>query len=189
MNSPGVPQWMRTADASIDGLHGSDTVARVDATPARFCPIGVDRLDEVMVIELQAYPYPWSRGNFIDALAAGYLMQGLESLEGELLAYQIAMAGVDEWHLLNLTVAPAQQRRGLALRLLRALARHTVDTGAQDLWLEVRPSNWRARGLYERFGFRQVGLRRGYYPDAHGRREDALVLRWREPGGLADDLD
>lgn len=159
------------------------------AAAARFCPIGIDRLDELMVIELQAYPYPWSRGNFIDALAAGYLLQGLESPQGELMAYQVAMAGVDEWHLLNLTVAPGQQRRGLALRLLRALARHTVDTGAQDLWLEVRPSNWRARGLYERFGFHQVGLRRGYYPDSHGRREDALVLRWRPPGGPADELD
>lgn len=145
-------------------------------TPLVLRPLGVEQLDAVLAIEAQAYPFPWTRGNFIDALAAGYLAQGLETPERELVAYQIAMAGVDEWHLLNLTVAPAQQGRGHALRLLHELARHGRTTGAHCLWLEVRPSNVRARRLYERFGFVQVGLRRGYYPDVQGR-EDALVLR------------
>jgi ribosomal-protein-alanine N-acetyltransferase len=151
--------------------------------------ITIDRLDQVMAIEAQAYPFPWNRGNFVDALAAGYLAQGLETPDGELLAYQIAMAGFEEWHLLNLTVAPAHQGQGHGLRLLETLAQHTRATGAHYLWLEVRPSNLRARALYQRFGFEQIGLRRAYYPDVGGRREDALVLRWRAAAEDGDALE
>jgi [ribosomal protein S18]-alanine N-acetyltransferase len=153
----------------------------------RLRSLGIDQLDQVMAIELQAYPFPWSRGNFVDALAAGYLAQCLETADGELLGYQLAMAGFEEWHLLNLTVAPAHQGQGHGRHLLRALAQHTRATGAQFLWLEVRPSNLRARAVYRQFGFEQVGLRRAYYPDAGGRREDALVLRWRASAAEGDD--
>lgn len=140
-------------------------------------PMGVALLDAVMSIEVRAYSFPWSRGNFVDAIASGYLTHCLVAPDGQLLGYQVAMAGVDEWHLLNVTVAPEHQGRGLALHLLRLLADHARSTRAEWLWLEVRPSNGRARDLYARFGFEQVGVRRDYYPDGGGRREDALVLR------------
>lgn len=174
--------------AQHEGAAGVGRLSHRVGAP-RLCTLTYGRLDEVMAIELRAYPFPWKRGNFVDALAAGYLAQGLETGEGELLAYQIAMAGVDEWHLLNLTVAPAFQGQGLALRLLKTLARHTRATGAHHLWLEVRPSNLRARMLYERFGFEQIGVRRAYYPDHHGAREDALVLRWTVRPEESDALD
>lgn len=164
----------------------SARVSRWHAAPT-LRSLGIELFDQVMAIELQAYPFPWSRGNFVDALAAGYLAQGLVTADGELLAYQFAMAGFEEWHLLNLTVAPAHQGQGHGLRLLEALAQHTRATGAHFLWLEVRPSNLRARALYQRFGFEQIGLRRAYYPDAGGRREDALVLRWRAGAAEVDD--
>lgn len=134
-------------------------------------------LDAVMAIEVQVYSFPWSRGNFIDALSAGYLMLGRFDATGHLQAYMVAMAGFEEWHLLNLSVAPDHQGQGLALGLLRQLIAHARATASPCLWLEVRPSNARARAVYARFGFEQIGLRRGYYPDAGGQREDALVLR------------
>ena len=87
------------------------------------------------------------------------------------------MAGVQEMHLLNLTVAPAWQHRGLARGLLDALVVDCRADGALWLWLEVRESNLRAREVYRRYGFAQVGWRRGYYPAAAGRREDACVMR------------
>ncbi len=59
---------------------------------------------------------------------------------------------------------------------MQALREHAETEGADCLWLEVRPSNHRARALYARLGYAQVGVRRDYYPDAGGRREDALVL-------------
>jgi ribosomal-protein-alanine N-acetyltransferase len=139
-------------------------------------PMGVQLLDAVMAIEVRAYPFPWSRGNFVDSIAAGYLTRCLVSPEGELLGYLVAMAGFREWHLLNVTVSPEHQVRGLARQLMQALREHAETEGADCLWLEVRPSNHRARALYARLGYAQVGVRRDYYPDAGGRREDALVL-------------
>jgi len=143
--------------------------------------MAVGDLDRVMAIEVQAYPFPWSRGHFTDSLAAGYLAQLL--LAGnELLGYYVAMSGVDELHLLNLTVAPAYQRRGHAQALLAHLAGAARAVGAAQIWLEVRESNERARRLYERWGFDRAGLRKGYYPAALGQREHALVMRWAVPG-------
>ena len=90
--------------------------------------------------------------------------------------YFIAMEGVDEMHLLNLTVAPAEQGQGHARRMLDALVAICRERHAAQLWLEVRESNSRARALYLRYGFRHVGVRRDYYPAEFGRREDATVM-------------
>jgi ribosomal-protein-alanine N-acetyltransferase len=140
-------------------------------------PMGLDDLDAVVAIEEAVYAFPWTRGNFIDSLAAGYAAQVLRAADGGLCAYCVAMAGVQEMHLLNLTVAPAWQHRGLGRGLLDALV---ADCRAADdlwLWLEVRESNQRAREIYRRYGFEQTGWRRAYYPAAGGRREDACVMR------------
>lgn len=142
---------------------------------ARFEPLTPERLDAVLAVEQTAYTHPWSRGNFIDTLASGYQAQLL--LAGDaLLGYFIAMKGVDEVHLLNITVAPACQRQGWAHVMLDALALWSRGQGAQWLWLEVRVGNERALQVYQRYGFRRVGLRRAYYPVGHGQREDAVVM-------------
>ncbi len=135
-------------------------------------------LDTVLTVERVCYDFPWTRGNFIDSIAAGYRASCLRRADGELLGYSIAMPGVQEMHLLNLTVAPQHQGCGHARTMLEALVRVCRERAAATLWLEVRPSNLRARRLYEQFGFEQVGLRRGYYPAADGRREDALVMNF-----------
>jgi [ribosomal protein S18]-alanine N-acetyltransferase len=139
-------------------------------------PMTAADLDAVMAIERVAYPFPWTRGNFIDSLAAGYDMPTLRDASGAIVAYSVAMDGVEEAHLLNLTVAPAWQRRGLALALLDALVARQRRAGHARLWLEVRESNARARAVYARYGFADVGVRRAYYPAAGTQREDARVL-------------
>jgi [ribosomal protein S18]-alanine N-acetyltransferase len=136
-------------------------------------------LAAVLDIETQAYSHPWTRGNFIDSLAAGY-EAWLLTEDAQPVGYFVAMAGVDELHLLSVTVTPSRQGQGLGNLLLddvHALAR---AQGLPRVLLEVRPSNQRARALYARRGYLEIGLRRGYYPAAGGR-EDALVL--------AHDLD
>jgi ribosomal-protein-alanine N-acetyltransferase len=151
-------------------------------------PMAVQLLDAVVGIEVRAYPFPWSRANFVDSIAAGHLTHCLVAPDGELLGYQVAMAGFEEWHLLNVTISPDHQGRGLATQLLHRLIDHARSTGAEWLWLEVRPSNVRARRLYAHLGFAEIGVRRGYYPDAAGRREDALVLRLPlQPAVTAED--
>ena len=142
-------------------------------------------LDAVLRIELGAYEHPWTRGNFSDSLDAGYQAQLLtagKSPAVTLLAYFVAMKGLDEVHLLNIAVAPAYQRQGWARLMLDALAIWARGQGAQWLWLEVRLSNARAKAVYERYGFREVGLRRNYYPAGvaglvgASKREDAVVM-------------
>ena len=141
-------------------------------------PITADRLPAVLAVEQRAYSHPWTEGNFRDALRVGYEAQSLWAGE-ELLGYYIAMRGVDEVHLLNITVSPEHQGRGLGLLLLEALAAWTRAQGIGWLWLEVRAGNARALRLYESRGFRRVGLRRDYYPLDTRRREDAVVMSLR----------
>ena len=139
-------------------------------------PMTTMHLDAVMAVEVAAYAFPWSRGNFIDSLAAGHAAWLLTDGSQALLGYVVAMFGVDELHLLNITVAPAAQRRGHARRLIDALVGLARARRAGQLWLEVRDTNERARRMYERLGFVQVGVRKSYYPAGFGRREDAVVM-------------
>lgn len=142
---------------------------------AEFEPLSEERLDAVVALEQQAYVHPWSHGNFLDSVRAGYQAQLLVA-GSQLLGYFVAMKGVDEVHLLNLTVAPGFQGQGWGRVMLDALAQWARGQDAQWLWLEVRASNSRAQEIYLRHGYRRVGERRGYYPDAHGKREDAVVM-------------
>ena len=153
------------------------TVATVaeSALEVRFEKLTPEYLDALLDVEFSAYSHPWTRGNFTDALTAGYECQLLMAGD-HLLGYFVAMLGVDEAHLLNITVAPAYQRQGWARVLLDALALWARGRGAQWLWLEVRASNLRAQQVYEAHGFRRVGERKRYYPAGHGQREDAVVM-------------
>jgi ribosomal-protein-alanine N-acetyltransferase len=135
----------------------------------------VDDLDAVMRIERLAYAHPWSRAVFEDTVVAGYQAQRL--LAGTtLLGYFVAMKGVEEVHLLNITVAPAHQYKGWARVMLEALSLWARGQAAKTLWLEVRVSNSRALQIYQAQGFVQVGRRPKYYPSGHGQREDAIVM-------------
>ena len=131
-------------------------------------------LDEVMAIEGAIYSHPWTRGNFGDSLVAGYECRTWR-LGEELLGYFVLMVAAGEAHLLNLSIAPGWQRKGHGSALLREAIAIARMRRARGIFLEVRPSNAGAQSLYTRFGFRRIGVRRGYYP-AHSGREDALVL-------------
>jgi ribosomal-protein-alanine N-acetyltransferase len=140
-------------------------------------PMVVTDLDRVLLLEQTAYGHPWSRGNFIDSLAAGYTAELRLDGSGGLLGYFVALPGFEETHLLNLAVAPDRQRAGQGSAMLERLMNLCRQRGDQALWLEVRPSNQPALALYHRFGFVEVGKRRNYYPDRGTLREDALVMR------------
>jgi [ribosomal protein S18]-alanine N-acetyltransferase len=147
-------------------------------------PMTVRDLDAVVAVETRSYSHPWSRGNFTDSLAAGYVAEVLVDGADELIGYFIAMTGVEELHLLNITVAPDWQSQGHGQALMAALQQHARQLGLATLWLEVRESNQRARALYRRLGYAEVGLRRGYYPAAV-RREDAVVMSLTLPEARA----
>ena len=157
-----------------------------------FEPMTEADLPGVHAVEVSAYSHPWSLRHFRNSLLAGHpavLLLG-EALPGEtqiparpdgrlLMGYLVAMVGVEEVHLLNITVAPAHQHRGWARFMLDALQLWSRGQRAQALWLEVRRSNAPARRLYDRYGFAQVGVRKGYYPLSTLQREDAIVMSLR----------
>lgn len=171
---------------------------------ARLEAMHTGHLDRVLAVEEQAYSHPWTRGNFTDSIHVGYRCQCLVGsaqppgadgamlqpahgsvrppaqalLADTLIGYFVAMQGVDEVHLLNITVAPAFQRQGWASLMLAALTGWARSQAAHWLWLEVRVSNTRAQEVYEHQGFRRVGVRKAYYPAALGR-EDAIVMSLR----------
>ena len=141
----------------------------------RLVPIGPADLDQVMEIENDIYEFPWTRGNFNDSMSSGYSCWAF--VDGsQMIGYCVVMLAVDEAHLLNLSIARSWQGRGYGRALLEHAMRMIHEHGAQSMLLEVRPSNAVGRHLYQRAGFAQVGLRKGYYPALRGR-EDALVLR------------
>lgn len=135
-----------------------------------------EMVEHILPIENVAFSHPWTPGNFADALRSGYTSRVL--LQGEtVLGYFLAMQILDEVHLLNITVSPLYQKQGLGLRLLDQLKHWSIHTAkAKWLWLEVRESNNRARQLYARYGFTQVGARKKYYPVHHGERETAILM-------------
>jgi ribosomal-protein-alanine N-acetyltransferase len=136
-------------------------------------------LDAIEAIERVAYPTPWSRSMFAAEIAKpSSIALGAFTAEGELAGYLIVSRYVDAWHVMNVAVAPAHRRLGIATALLRRLFELTSDDARRGYTLEVRVSNADAIQLYERLGFRARGRRRGYYTD---NREDALIM-WREAG-------
>jgi ribosomal-protein-alanine N-acetyltransferase len=151
------------------------TMSAVLQPQARLEPLTEAMLDAVLRVEQSAYSHPWTRGNFVDSIQTGYQLQAL--LGGDtLLGYFVAMEGVQEVHLLNITVAPESQGQGWARLMLDALSLWSRGRGAHWVWLEVRASNARAMRVYEAYGFRRVGERKNYYPASHNRREDAVVM-------------
>jgi len=140
-----------------------------------FRPMLREDLEAVVRIERAAYPYPWSLGNFRDCLDAGYSCWVAE-LDGQLTGYWIMMLAAGEGHILNCCVAPAWQGRGFGRHLVEHLIDGARARDTEFLFLEVRPSNRPALGLYQRLGFASVGLRKGYYPADQGQ-EDAVVMR------------
>lgn len=131
-------------------------------------------LDTVLEIERAAFSHPWSPGIFRDALNSYECWVMFENQRQ--VGHGVIDLILDEAHLLNITVAPDCQGRGLGLALLNHLMKRARERGGQECFLEVRASNTHAYRLYERFGFNEIGRRRNYYPAAAGGSEDALVM-------------
>ena len=138
-------------------------------------PMSASHLTEVLAIEQQAYEFPWTDGIFRDCLQAGYSTWVVNNSTGDVLAYAVMSMAVGEAHIMNLCVAPGQQRHGLGRFLVSHLKRIARGARMEQMLLEVRPSNVAGIALYQSIGFHSVGRRKDYYP-ARGGREDALLL-------------
>lgn len=132
-------------------------------------------LDEVAAIERRVQSFPWTRGHFADALAAGYhgwVVRHLGGMQG----FALLMDAPDMAHLLVIGVRPDHQRQGVGEALLARCISHCRAVGLPALTLEVRPSNRQAIAFYLKAGFGHVGTRKAYYPTGHAVREDAWIM-------------
>lgn len=141
----------------------------------------VEDVSTVLAIEQAVQAYPWTRGNFTDALESGYLCY-VDEADGCVQGFVVLMPCVDEAEILNVGVAAASQRRGIGRVMLSAMLDEAVSRGMLRMFLEVRVSNEAAIALYRSAGFNEVGLRRGYYKNENGS-EDALVMACDLPRG------
>lgn len=133
-----------------------------------------DDIPSIMEIERRNYSVPWSEGIFHDCLKAGY--KGFALLQDDvLIGYAMLQIGFKESHVLNVCIDAVSQGNGHARRLLAKMETESIKSGAEMMFLEVRPSNPRARALYERNGFNEISVRRNYYDTPNGR-EDAVVM-------------
>lgn len=150
-------------------------------------PLTAADLDQVMAIEQRVYPFPWSRRNFEDSLASGYIACLLRDAApgdagdtdiaaGRLVGYFLLMPVLDEVHLLNISVDADLQHAGYGQRLMREAIEVARARAMRLILLEVRISNLRALALYRRFGFGVIGRRKNYYPAADNTREDAIMM-------------
>ncbi len=122
-------------------------------------------LPQIMPIENQIYPNPWSEKVMSDCIKAGYqCIKGIDpDHPGTIMCYAVMMVGYQETNLLNIGVNPEFNRMGLGSQLLQRLLLISRINHAKNLWLEVRASNQAALGLYKKFEFKKVGLRKNYY--------------------------
>lgn len=134
-------------------------------------------LPAVLAIEAGSYSHPWTLGQLQSSLDAGHRCRVASAPDAPqtVLGYAITMAGVDECHLLNITVHREWRRQGLGRWLLSQVCAEVRAGGHGALWLEVRQGNHSAISLYQQVGFVVVGRRPGYYPALRAR-EDALLM-------------
>ena len=132
-------------------------------------------VDEAASIEGAVQAFPWTSGNFRDALQAGY-GAWVACAEGRIQGFALTMFAPDVAHLLLIAVRPDAQRGGVGHGLLRHCEGQALARGLPAIILEVRPSNAQALAFYRNRGFTQVGMRKDYYPKGRNEREDALVM-------------
>jgi len=134
----------------------------------------VDDLGAVHAVEHASFSQPWPDEAYRNELVANRLASYLVARAGEeVVGFGGIWLMVDEAHVTTFAVAPAWRRRRVGESLLLALLDLAIARHAREATLEVRLSNMPARRLYEKFGFRPVGLRPRYYSDNH---EDALIM-------------
>jgi ribosomal-protein-alanine N-acetyltransferase len=149
-----------------------DTLAA--STPVVVTPMRRRHLRQVLRIDHQVYPRPWSLGLYLGELATTDGRSYVIARQGpQVVGYAGLMVLAGDAHVTTVAVAPALQRQGIATRLMLVLARDAVALGADRITLEVRASNRGAQRLYSRFGFAPAGVRKAYYVD---NREDAVIM-------------
>ena len=140
--------------------------------------MGTEDLNQVLSIERNAHVSPWSRLSFEESLTKEYLCRVVEH-SNEVIGYSILCPVVDELHILNVVVAPQCQGAGIGHLLIQDLVTLANSLKLKKVFLEVRASNFIAQGLYEKWQFQRISIRKRYYSAPENsdtnEREDAFI--------------
>lgn len=132
-----------------------------------------DHVPQIARLEAQCFSDPWSEKSIASELENPLSLWLVAEENGQVCGYVGSQTVLDESDMMNVAVDPRFRRQGIARALIETLIAELAKMGSRCLRLEVRVSNENARALYERMGFRQLGLRKNYY---HNPKEDALIL-------------
>jgi ribosomal-protein-alanine N-acetyltransferase len=134
------------------------------------CPEDIHKIAE---IERLCFTTPWSEEAFASQLTSNPVFKAL-IVDGEIAGYAIIDTQIlPESELFNIAVAPEYRGKGLSKMLMDSVLEDARKRGAETVLLEVRASNAAAIGLYEKYGFVQNGVRKGYYSCP---KEDAILM-------------
>ena len=166
--------------------------------PITIRPMRLEDITGVLEIEQMSFPTPWPRDAYQHELRDNRLACYLVAREfHRIVGYAGMWVILDEAHVTTIAVDPLHRRRRIGERLLVALIDESIRRGARWVTLEVRKSNLGAQSLYRKYGFKDIGVRKGYYSD---NREDAIVMwtgnireevfqeRFRKNRSTLDDL-
>ena len=167
----------------------SETAERAETGPQAPSALRIRRLSysdlpSVISIERRSFPTPWSLAMFVLELSkpSGICLAAVDR-EGGLAGYLVCSRYETVWHLMNVAVDPDRRRGGIATLLINHLFEE--GGGVSPYTLEVRVSNREAITMYEGFGFRSAGTRRGYY---HDNGEDAVIMWYEHEAARAGAL-
>jgi ribosomal-protein-alanine N-acetyltransferase len=152
----------------------------VDLEEVELTPMRRRHLRQVLKIEAQVYPRPWSSTLFLQEMVRRsdrYYIVARHA--AQVVGYAGLMITGPEAHITTIAVDPAMHRQRIGMKMMLDLVDEARSRGCRSVSLEVRKSNTGAQKLYEKFGFKAVGMRRGYYIETG---EDAIVM-------FADDVD
>jgi ribosomal-protein-alanine N-acetyltransferase len=165
-------------------VHRAPRVTGAGELEVRVVPLRKRHLRQVMAIEEQVYPKPWSAGVFRGEVAGmrdGSRLYVAATVGRHLVGYAGLLYQVDDGHVTNIAVDPRWQRHYVGARLLLTLMRAAIARGCNAVTLEVRVSNLAAQAMYRRFGFQPAGIRTRYYENT----EDAIVMWAHDVHGAA----
>jgi ribosomal-protein-alanine N-acetyltransferase len=153
-----------------------------------FRPMRPDDLEQVMRVEHQVYPFPWTERIFSDCMRVGYHCW-IATHQQVVVGHAVISVVGNESHMLNLSIASAHQRKGYGRQFVDFLINEACTRQAKTMLLEVRPSNLVAINCYNAAGFNEIGSRKDYYPASNGREDALLLAKHINPAIDSDDGD
>jgi len=134
-------------------------------------------IDRIMEIEEKSFNPPWSREAFLLELTKNLLAKYIVAeIDGRVVGYGGLWLIIDEGHVTNIAVDEEYRGKGIGSKILEGLIQLCRDRNMTAMTLEVRKSNVVAQSLYKKYGFKEYGIRKGYYQDNN---EDAIIM-WKD---------